>query len=160
VSTFERDEYLWRETYFVLFPAERRPLLADVVRELRSLPERLVLEQPRADEQGRFESITVLAPADFAAMDISYEAGESVVEQVASLQKELKRGTVDLAKLAKLKDCDARLDLMHFEQVSGSDNDDGDIGEMFDPAGMLLVLEALVRLTGGVGVDPQSGTLL
>ncbi len=159
MSTFDRDEFLWRETYFVLFPAARRPSLAEVEQVLRSLPGGLELEQPRADEQGRFESITVRAPADFAAMDISFEAGESVVEQVANLQKELKRGTVDVAKLAKLKECDARLDLMHFEQVAGS-NDDDDIGEMFDPASLLLVLEALVKLTGGVGVDPQSGTLV
>lgn len=159
MSTFDRNEFLWRETYFVLFPAARRPSLAEVEQVLRSLPGVLELEQARADEQGRFESITVRAPADFAAMDISFEAGESVVEQVANLQKELKRGTVDVAKLAKLKECDARLDLMHFEQVSGAEEDD-DFGEMFDPASLLLVLEALVKLTGGVGVDPQSGTLV
>lgn len=159
MSTFDRGEYLWRETYFVLFPADRRPLLAEVERLLRSLPGRLELEDPRADEQGRFESLTVRAPADFAAMDISFESGESVLEQVASLQKELKKATVDVAKLAKLKDCDARLDLMHFEQVADSSEDD-DFGEMFDPASLLLVLEALVKLTDGVGVDPQSGTLV
>lgn len=159
MSSFDRDEFLWRETYFVLFPAARRPFLAEVEQVLRSLPGVLELEQARADEQGRFESITVRAPADFAAMDISFEAGESVVEQVANLQKELKRGTVDVAKLAKLKECDARIDLMHFEQVASS-NDDDDFGEMFDPASLLLVLEALVKLTGGVGVDPQSGTLV
>jgi hypothetical protein len=32
--------------------------------------------------------------------------------------------------------------------------------EVFDPSTLLLVLEALVDLTGGIAVDPQSGTIL
>ena len=45
---------------------------------------------------------------------------------------------------------------MHFEQVI--DGDEGD--EMFDPSALLLVIEALTELTGGIGIDPQSGTLV
>ena len=47
--------------------------------------------------------------------------------------------------------------LIHFAEVAdGADDSD----EMLDPSALLLVLEALVQLTGGVGVDPQSGSLI
>ena len=31
---------------------------------------------------------------------------------------------------------------------------------MLDPSALLIVLETLAKLTGGVAVDPQSGTVL
>ncbi len=31
---------------------------------------------------------------------------------------------------------------------------------MLDPSTLLLVLDALAELTGGVGIDPQSGSLM
>jgi hypothetical protein len=64
---------------------------------------------------------------------------------------------VERAKLARLPQCDARLDIMHFEQVVESEDGEDD---MLDPSALLLVLEALVKLTGGVGIDPQAGALM
>jgi hypothetical protein len=78
------------------------------------------------------------------------------------LYKELKSSVADgeeRAKLARLRSFDARFDLLHFEQVTGGRGAD-DLDEMLDPSALLIVLEALVELTGGVGVDPQSGSLL
>jgi len=162
MSTFERDEYKWRETYFVLFDSCKRPALKKVERVLRDLSERFVLTNARADQDGRFESITVLSPDDYAALDISYESGEEVVEQGATFYQELKGSAADKderAKLARLPKCDARFDLLHFEQTSGGEPAD-DTDEILDPSALLIVLDALVELSDGVGVDPQSGTLL
>jgi hypothetical protein len=38
--------------------------------------------------------------------------------------------------------------------------DEEDLDEMLDPSALLLVLGELAKLTGGVAVDPQTGTLL
>jgi len=35
-----------------------------------------------------------------------------------------------------------------------------DEDETFDPSALLMVIEALAKLTGGVAVDPQSGTIM
>jgi hypothetical protein len=163
MSTFERDNFKWRETYFVLFEAAKRPTLKKVERMLHHLSKRFQLANPRADADGRFESITVTSPDDYAALDMSYVAGEEVAEQVATLEQELKGSLADdeeLAKLARLKKCDARLDLLHFEQTTAGAEADDEFDEMLDPSMLLIVLDAVVDLTGGVGVDPQSGTLL
>jgi hypothetical protein len=162
MSTFERDEYKWRETYFVLFDSANRPALKSVERMLHDLSDRFQLSNAGADADGRFESITVMSPDDYAALDMSYEAGEEVVEQVALLEEELGGSLADeeeRAKLERLKKFDARFDLLHFEQTTGDEPDD-ESDEMLDPSMLLIVLDAVVELTGGVGVDPQSGTLL
>jgi hypothetical protein len=162
MSTFERDEFKWRETYFVMFDSAKRPTLKTVERVLRDLSDRFELSNNRADEDGRFESITVMSPDDYAALDISYESGEEVLEQGAALEQEMKSSAVDAeerARLARLSKCDARFDLLHFEQVTDDEPED-EADEMLDPSALLIVLDALVELTGGVGVDPQSGSLL
>ena len=162
MSTFEREGFKWRETYFVLFDSHKRPALKQVERVLNDLSERFVLSNAQADEDGRFESITVMSPDDYAALDISYEAGEEVTEQGAAFYQEMKASATDeneRAKLARLPKCDARFDLLHFEQTSGDEPAD-ELDEILDPSALLIVLDALVELTAGVGVDPQSGTLL
>ena len=162
MSTFEREEFKWRETYFVLFDSGKLPTLKNVERILGALSERFELTNAQADEDGRFESITLLAPDDYAALDISYESGEEVRQQGAALAQELKPSVTDddeRAKLARLPKCDARFDLLHFEEVVGDEPEDA-LDEMLDPSALLIVLDALVELTDGVGVDPQSGTLL
>lgn len=162
MSTFERGEFKWRETYFVLFDSCKRPTLKRIERMLHDLNERFQLSNARADEDGRFESITVMSTDDYAALDISYETGEEVVEQCGLLVEELKPSVTDQeerAKLARLSKCDARFDLLHFEQMTDDVvEEEGD--EMLDPSALLIVLDALVELTDGVGVDPASSTLL
>jgi hypothetical protein len=161
MSTFENQEYKWRETYFVLFDSARRPLLEQVKQRLARLNSRFVLSGGEADEAGRFGSITLRSPQDYAAMDISYEAGDEVAEQVSELQREMK-GSVDAAdrpKYEKLGRCNAKIDILHFEQVAGNEGDDEE-GEMLDPSALLSVMDTLVELTHGVGIDPQSGCLM
>jgi hypothetical protein len=165
MSTFEKDEYRWRETYFVLFDSCHRPTLKKMERLLHELSPRFQLSNPQADEDGRFESITVMSPDDYAALDISFESGEEVKEQGGVLYQEMKGSAADKeerAKLDQLPKFDARFDLLHFEQIAdneptGTDDEDD---EILDPSALLIVLDALVEMVKGVGVDPQSGTLL
>jgi hypothetical protein len=163
MSTFEEHGYKWRETYFVMFPASRRPPLAKVERMLKTLSPRFELVNAEADDKGQFESLTIRAPQDYAAMDISYESGDEVTEQVTQLQQEMK-GLIDAAdrpKLAELSKCDAKFDILHFEQqIDAVGDEEDDEGDMLDPSALLSVMDALVELTGGIGVDPQSGTLM
>lgn len=161
MSMFERDDYRWRETYFVLFDAAKRPSSDKVQQLMHSLNERFQLGNVEADESGAFESLTLLSPDDYAALDISYLEGVEVIEHAQSLVEDLKATadpTVDKERLARLRKCNARFDVMHFEQVLGPDPDEVD--EMFDPSALLVVLEALSTLTDGIAVDPQGGTML
>jgi len=160
MSTFQSERFQWRETYFVLFESSRRPTLEQVKQTLAALPGHFQITDVLADEEGRFESLTVLSPDDFAALDVSYLAGDEVVEQCAALAEEFKPSeSVDSAKLARLVGLDARFDVMHFEQLVDTPSEE-ESDEMLDPSTLLIVLDALIELTGGVGVDPQSGSLL
>jgi hypothetical protein len=162
MSTFERENFQWRETYFVLFDAEKRPTLARVEEALQKVNDRFQISGGVADTDGHFESLTLFSPDDYAALDISYVWGDEVKEQGESLFKELKSSVADdheKKQLARLPKCDARFDLFHFEELTATMAGD-EPDEMLDPSALLIVLEALARLTKGVGVDPQSGTLL
>jgi hypothetical protein len=157
MSLFDDERFQWRETYFVLFQHAKRPKLDAVVRLLRGLNPRCVIEASQADEQGRLENLTLLSPDDYAAIDISYMAGEDVTTQVDELAGELREThDFDVEKLTKLATADARFDVMHFEQLADADEED----ELLDPSALLAALEALADLTEGVSVDPQSGSLL
>jgi hypothetical protein len=162
MSMFENDQYRWRETYFVLFQSSKRPTLEKVQQTLSKLNSRFTLTNLSADESGRFESLTVLSPDDFAALDISYLAGQEVLEQGAELAEEMETTDCraeDRARLARIRQCDARFDVLHFEQlVSFDDEDESD--EMLDPSALLVVLEALAKETEGIAIDPQAGTFL
>ncbi len=160
MTSFESDRFQWRETYFVLFDSARRPSLGEVEATLRGLGKHYQLRDSQADETGQFESITLLAPDDFAALDVSFLSGEEVLEQGAALVGELSATDGnDAAKLARLPRCDARFDIMHFEQIVADDEAD-EPEEMLDPSALLIVLDALVELTDGVGIDPQSGSVM
>jgi hypothetical protein len=129
---------------------------------LQELSDRFELAGGQQDDAGDFESITLLAPDDHAAIDISFEVGEEVLEQGASLSTELTGAACDeneRAQLKRLPKLDARFDVLHFEHTSENDAPE-DPDEMLDPTALLLVLETLKDLTKGVAVDPQSGSLV
>jgi hypothetical protein len=161
MSTFENDRYRWRETYFVLFPASRRPALKVVEKRLAALSKRYSLENLGGDEQGKFESLTLISPDDFAALDVCFTSGGEVLEHADELVQELS-ATVEPGQkglLKQIKEYDGRFDVLHFEQVADSGGED-DPDELLDPSALLAVLEELARITGGIAVDPQSGTIL
>ncbi|MGA2256387.1 MAG: hypothetical protein ABSG53_17190 [Thermoguttaceae bacterium] len=161
MSTFEDDRYRWRETYFVLFPASRRPTLKLVEKKLAALSKRYSLENLGGDTHGKFESLTLISPDDFAALDVCYTSGAEVLEHAEEMVQEL-AATVEpdqRALLKRIKGYDGRFDVLHFEQVANStDEDESD--ELLDPSALLAVLEELARITDGIAVDPQSGTIL
>lgn len=162
MSLFENSFYQWRETFFVLMKSERRPSTKALQQALAALDSRYQIEGLRSDEEGNFEACTVFSPHDFAAMDIAYISGPEVAEQVAELVPQLE-AAADLPeeqeKVQSVGDCDARLDVFHFEQMDvETDPDDED--EYMDPGSLLIVLERLAKLCHGVGVDPQSGAVV
>ncbi len=162
MSTFEDDRYQWRETYFVLFPSTRRPSTKAMQAALKTLSDGFEVEAVRGDESGGFESATLHAPDAFAAIDIAYVSGEEVTEQIEELSGDVNRVVLNEQQKEKLKhlgECDARFDVLHFEQVDRGFEDDAE-DEMLDPSALLIVLAQLADLTEGIAIDPQSGTFM
>ncbi len=163
MSMFEDSRYRWRETYFVLFDAKKRPALKSVVKTLSALNKRFELTNQGADDDGGVDSLTLISPDDFAALDICYTEGAEVLEQGASLVADLKKLGSDVpppVPWEQIKRYDARLDVLHFERVPEDAEEDAEDEEMLDPSTLLVVLGALAKLTGGVAIDPQAGTFL
>ena len=52
MSMFEDSRYRWRETYFVLFDAKKRPKLTSVTKTLSALNKRFELTNQGADDHG------------------------------------------------------------------------------------------------------------
>jgi hypothetical protein len=163
MSMFEDNRYRWRETCFVLFDAKKRPALTSVKRVLAALNKRFQLTNLSADDDGRFDSLSLISPDDFAALDICYTTGAEVLEQTAALVDEMKKAGAEgppPVPWEKIKRYDGRLDVLHFEQIPEDDGGDSEEEEMLDPSALLVVLGVLAKLTGGVAVDPQAGTFL
>lgn len=164
MSMFENSQYRWRETYFVLFNSRDRPTLKTVERALSALNENYLLTNLSADEQGRFDSLTLLSPDDFAALDLCYTSGAEVLEHGAELAADMEPAACEpdeVAAVKRIRQCDGRFDVLHFEQIPEfPEEEDDESEEMLDPSALLLVLGALAKITGGVAVDPQAGTIL
>jgi len=162
MSMFENGRYHWRETYFVYFDSASRPTLKAVKKLVAALSGRFDITNSVADEAGMFESLTVVSPDDFAAMDICYLEGEEVLEQGILLAEELQSVGCqpdDRETAERILMCTGRFDVLHFEEIVDSqDSDDPD--EMLDPSALLEVLEALEKLVGGLAIDPQGGTMV
>jgi hypothetical protein len=179
------DELLWLETYFILFPSKRRPTLTQVERAITQADPRLKLENLAADDDGFFESVLVESPEDNAAVEISYETGEAVIEQNLQWAKQLKK-QLSPKQLQHIVAADARLDVAHFERVeAGGARKASELGdavppggdaygdeyadeefdeeaamEIFDPTCLLTVVDALAALTKGLTIDPAAGELV
>jgi hypothetical protein len=176
------DELLWLETYFILISRKRRPTLAQVEHALAEADSRLQLDNLAADDDGLFQSLLVDSREDHAAVEVSYETGESVIEQNLEWAKQL-QDLLSPKQLQQIVSADARLDIVHFERVQAgaartnptrqlddfASADDPDAGdefdeeasmESFDPTCLLTVVEALSSLTKGLAFDPASGEVL
>ncbi len=158
------EELEWRDTYFILFGQSARPTLTQVEAAITGASNRLKLEHLEADDDGLFESVIVHAPQDNAALEISYETGDAIIQQSADLAKQLK-DDLDSKQLQRMLKADARLDVMLFERVRNDPFDNGEDDEEWEPTGLdpsslLNVVEALAKLTGGLPIDPASGAVL
>ena len=163
MSMFENTQYRWRETYFVLCDAAERPSLRTVGETLAALDTTYELTNLHADDAGRFESLTLLSPDDFAALDVCFTSGMEVVEQVVDLAEQMQGAACEpdeMAAVKQIRRCNARFDVLHFERVNESHTEGTEADELLDPTALLLVLGELARLCDGVAVDPQSGTIL
>ena len=163
MSLFADSRYQWRETYFVLFQQKHRPSAADAEKALAELGDKIALVDVVADEDGLLESLTVLAHADSAGMDVIYVEGEEVQEQLVELRREWKGQMLasgDKTLLDRMMQCDARLDVFHFEELGDSFLDEESDEGILDPATLLLVLSRLAKLCHGISIDPQSGPLI
>src|SRR6185295_18156215 len=144
----ENSEQLeWRDTYFILFQQSGRPTLTQVEAAISEASPRLQLENLEADDDGMFESVLVQAPQDNAALEISYERGDAVIEQSADLAKQLK-DELQPKQLQKMLKADARRDVMLFEKVRDDLADSPDDDEEWstsglDPSSLLNVVDAL-----------------
>ncbi len=174
--TDSTEQLAWRETYFVLFSKDNRPTMMQVEAAIHEANPRLRVENLAADDDGLFTSGLVQAPEDNAAMEISYESGDQVIEQSIDLAKQLQE-QIDDDQQAQLLSADARLDVMHFERIRetprdesapsksassefSGDNDEELLTEALDPASLITVVEALAQLTGGLAVDPAAGEIM
>jgi hypothetical protein len=158
VSLFEDSRFVYRDTFFVYFQLSDRPSGEQVQAVLTELGDKYACGELRQTD-GKFESISVLSPQDYSAMDITFVSGDEVREQIKDMMTDFKVMTLtgdDRKKVAVFETCDARLDVFHFEQVSEGEEED----EILDPGGLLLVLERLARVCNGISLDPQSQTLL
>lgn len=156
MSLFEDSNYEYRETYFVLFDKKNLPSATQLIDAIKSLGSRYQIGEHN-EEDGAFESMSVVSQHDFSAMDIAYLEGEEVESQIVELQDQFKKTTVtkdETDKLAKLKDFTARFDVFHFEKVTGQSDD------IMDPGALLIVLAKLSEICDGVAVDPQTLTLM
>jgi len=167
------DELHWRETYFILFPQQRRPALAQVTDAIAAANRRYQLENPSSDEQGLLESLMVESRLDHAAVEISYEVGDAVIEQNLEWAKTLQE-QLPAEQLQDLMKADARLDVVHFERVRseaaeqadkpspffGDEFDEEEGFEMLDPTCLLTVVETLTKMTKGLAFDPASGEVV
>ncbi len=169
------DELHWRETYFIIFPHDRRPQLDKVAKALSKANARYALENLSADDAGLIQSLLVDSPEDHASVEISYEVGESVIEQNLEWATQLQED-LPAEQLQAIMQADARLDVAHFERVpaGGSEPSGGaspfEVGEefgseeenfdMLDPTCLLTVVDALSQLTDGLTFDLASGEIL
>jgi hypothetical protein len=161
MSLFADGHYQWRETYFVLFDRKNRPRASDVEHIMAELSPRIEVQEVATNEGGYLESMTILSHADAAGMDISYDEGDEVKEQIVQLRQEWKGkrpGAKEQPHLSRALHADARFEVYHFEEIIDfpEEEDDGPL----DPGTLLLVLGKLARLCQGEALDPQTGELL
>jgi hypothetical protein len=156
MALFENPNYQYRETYFILFEKTHRPSARLLHATLKSLGNRYEIRDEEIVKD-YCESLTIISASDFAALDLVYVEGEEVIAQIKELQEQFKTISItgdDLPKLSRLSRCNARFDLYHFESMLVGED------EALDPGALLIIMEKITDLTGGIGVDPQTTSLM
>jgi len=117
MSEKQQDELHWRETYFIVFPQQERPTLEAVEHVLGDSSNRFRLENLSGDDHGLFQSVLVESDDDHAAVEVSFEFGEAVIEQNLEFAKQM-QDHVPAEQLQQLMLADARLEVAHFERCA------------------------------------------
>jgi len=157
MSLFGNPRYRYRETYFVLFEPENRPSEHELIAAIEELGDRYEIKEIHRDPEEVMESMTIVAPSDFAGLDLTYVEGEEVMELVAELNDQFKTITLtgdELKKVASINNCTSRFDVLHFEEISHGEDD------FLDPGSLLTVIEKIASLCKGVGIDRESLTII
>lgn len=163
MSLFERAGFEWRETFFVLFDEANRPNAQAIQQTLENLGDRMKIGELRTNDEGIVEAVTVLAPDDFAGMDLVFMSGDDVTEQLPELISELNDNAYSADEKQQVQDlanCTARLDILHFEEHSFTADPDGAEADYMDPGGLLIVLQRMAELCKGTVVDPQTSSVM
>ncbi len=163
MSLFERSGFEWLETFFVFFNEANRPTVASVEETLKNLGKQMEIEPIQADSVGRVEAVTVLSPSDFAGMDLVFMSGDDVTDALPGLVDELRSNAItdDEKELVKtISECNARLDILHFEEHSYTVDPEGTDSNPMDPGGLLIVLKRMAELCQGTVVDPQTSSVM
>ena len=163
MSLFDNPEYRWRETYLLFHKRARRLSVSELRQAISGLQQTFELQDVKSDEADLLESATILAPDAFAAIDIGYIAEDDIRDQAETIRSDMKDVIEDpeeLAKLGRLPEVDARLDLLHFEKLADFSDDDDEFSAFFDPGALLSVIETLSTQSDGVCVDPASSTVM
>ena len=161
MSLFGDPLFRWRETFLVVFDESNRPTTESVKQALARVG-KFDAEQCNQTETGLIESLTVTNSIDCVGLDIVFVEGEEASEQIEELRSEISPDDLlpgQEEMIEQLAGCNARLDILHFEQLTASFSEDDD-EEFLDPGSLLGVAEALAQLVGGVAVDPGSGTFV
>ena len=157
MSLFGTPSFQVRETYFILFEEDQRPSPDAFIAAIAELGDRYEIKEIHKDSDEQLESMTVVSPSDFAGMDITYVDGEEVLEQVGELNEQFRTTTLtgdEMKKIARIGKCRARFDILHFEEITTSEDD------FLDPGSLLTVVEKIANLCGGVGIDRESLTII
>ena len=162
MSLFGDPLYRWRETFLVLFQKEQRPTVDTVLTTLKRIG-KFDMEEVLESENGLLESMTITSAVDLVGMEILYIEGDEVLEQVEQLATQMSADVLfpDQEGIPEqLSKADARLDILHFEQLTGSSGDADDDDELMDPGSLLAVAAGLSEIVNGVAVDPGSDTFI
>jgi len=157
MSLFEDNQYEYCDTFFVFLEEGNAPTCEAIEGALAELGTRYTVENLKGRD-GRFVSATIRSPADYSAMDLTFVVGDEVTEQVTTLGEELRNITMHggaADSLKKMVKATARYDVFHFEEKNANNED-----EFLDPGGVLLVVQKIAAVCGGVGYDPQSQDII
>ena len=166
MSLFDNPEYKWRETYFVYYSRETVPQFEKALGSVRKrIPGVSEIDVTR-DDSGELQAVSLLFPTGASGVDLiltSPSDDASPIEEANNMLDEIP----DKRTRNILKRSDSRVDILHFEKTTekkhtfdlfGSEDDD--LLEEFDPSGLLMLIDQLVKTSHGVAIDPQTGITL
>ncbi|MDR3233639.1 MAG: hypothetical protein LBT46_08265 [Planctomycetaceae bacterium] len=122
MNLFDDDRYSFRETYFVYFDTPQRPKLPAFKRALLSRAPFLQIAESRAESDDRLVSMQIVSYDDHAAVELVYQEGNDVLDEIRSLAQTLQKDALreEMDKLQKIVQYKSRFRVHHFEQSAGT----------------------------------------
>lgn len=166
MSLFDNPDYRWRETYFVYYSRETVPQFEKALGSVhKRIPGVSEVDVTR-DNSGALQSVSLLFPTGASGVDLILSSptdDAAPIDEANNMLDEIP----DKRTQNILKRSDSRVDILHFEKTAdkkpafdlfGSDEDE--LMEEFDPSGLLILIDQLVKTSHGVAIDPQTGITL